>query len=101
MMVINILFWALIGAFTGFLYFKSQQWSVDRITPLNRSRSLWLIVGGAVLRWLFFGIVLSIAISHSYLSLLSLFVSFMFVRFSFLLSWQGWLSIKRPFIRNY
>jgi hypothetical protein len=32
---------------------------------------------------------------------LSLFVSFMFVRFSFLLSWQGWLSIKRPFIRNY
>lgn len=93
-MIEQELFWVIIGAATALIYLKSQQWSVERINPMKKSWSIKLIVGGAILRWLFFFAVLILSISHSYKALLIVFVSFMLVRLLYLLKIQGWLRIK-------
>ncbi|HQA29133.1 MAG TPA: ATP synthase subunit I [Brevefilum fermentans] len=100
MIAFNFIFWTLIGAITGYLYFLSQQWSVNQLDTQKRHRSISLIMVGTILRWLLVGIVFSISVSHSYLALLSVFLSFMLVRLVFLLMWQGWLRFKNPFIRH-
>lgn len=89
-MIDHGLFWALIGAITALIYLKFQQWSVDRINPQNKSWSIKLIIGGAVLRWLLIIAVLILSISHSYRSMFIVFVTFMFVRLLILIKWQSW-----------
>lgn len=96
----NIIFWILIGASTGFLYLKSQQWSVNRINPCRMRQSMRLIIGGTILRWLLVSLIMVIAISFSYQALWSVFISFITVRFLFLLKWQGWMPNKNSFTRQ-
>ncbi|MFA7407352.1 MAG: hypothetical protein WCY93_05870 [Anaerolineaceae bacterium] len=100
MIALNIIFWTFIGAITGYLYFISQQWSVNQLDSQQRRRSISLIMAGTILRWLFVGIIFTISVLQSYLALLSVFLSFMLVRLVFLLMWQGWLRFKNPFIRH-
>ena len=83
------LLWVITGAVTALLFLKSQQWSVDRIDPLNESRSITLIVGGAILRWLFVFIIMGIALSQSYRALFIVFSSFMLVRLALVFGWHG------------
>ena len=96
----NSLLWVLVGTATALIYLTSQQWSVNRLTPQRTRRSMVLIVGGAVLRWLLIAAALIFSMSYSYKALLLVFLSFMMMRFLFLLKWQGWLRIKNPFIRQ-
>jgi hypothetical protein len=100
MIAIDILVWILIGAITGVLYFSFQQWSVNKLNPQKKIRSLNLIIGGAVLRLLVVGIVLAVSVSFSLVSLFIFFGSFMFTRLVFLLRWQGFLQMKKPFARH-
>ncbi len=93
-MITNGLLWILLGALTAYAYLKFQRWSVNQINPQNQSRSIKLIIGGAVLRWLMFFIVLALSISYSYRALFFVFISFMVVRSLTLIHWQGRLRIK-------
>jgi hypothetical protein len=83
------LLWLITGVVTALLFLKSQQWSVDRIDPLNESRSIKLIIGGAIFRWLFIFIIMGIALSQSYRALFIVFSSFMLVRLAFVFGWHG------------
>lgn len=100
MMTDNGLFWILLGVAIAGIYLKSQQWSVNRLDPQKASRSMRLIVGGAILRWVLITFAFVVSITHSYKALLFVVIAFMIVRFVFLLKWQGWLQIKNPFIRQ-
>ena len=96
----NGLFWILIGAATAGVYLITQQWSVNHLDPQRASRSVRLIVGGAILRWVLISIVLVASILHSNQAILFVVVAFMIVRFSFLLKWHYRLKIKNLFLRQ-
>ena len=91
----NLLFWALIGIVSGITYLKFQQWSVRWLNPQNRRLSMFLIIGGSFLRWLFIAAVFLVALTHSFLALLLVFITFMLIRLVFLLNWQGWLRATK------
>jgi hypothetical protein len=96
----SLLFWVLVGSITAILNFKFQQWTVGRLNPSKINSSIFLVIAGAVLRWLLFVAVLVFSIAYSYKALLTVFLTFLIIRFVFLLKWQGWLQIKNLMIRG-
>jgi hypothetical protein len=100
MIIYEGLVWILVGVATAVLYLTFQQWSVNRLSPNHRKRGMRLVIGGAILRWIFVFFALGLSLSHSFQALIIVFFTFMFVRFIFLLKWQGWLQVKNPFIRQ-
>ncbi len=91
----NLLFWALIGIMAGITYLKFQQWSVRWLNPQNRRFSMFLIIGGTFLRWLFITAIFFVALSQSFLAMFLVFITFMLTRLVFLLNWQGWLRATK------
>jgi len=87
----NPLLWVLVGVITAFVFLKSMEWSVDTIQPEKDRKSIALIIGGTLMRWIFISIVLVYSLSHSTLAGLIVFGTFLILRFIFLLKWQGWL----------
>jgi hypothetical protein len=96
-MIINSLLWILLGGLTAYVYLVFQRWSVNQINPQNQSRSIKLIIGGAILRWLMLFTILALSISHSYRAMFFVFISFMVARSFILLHWQDRLRIKSLF----
>ncbi len=72
--------WALIGSVLAVLFIKSQNWSVTRIDPDKQRFSMFIVLGGAVLRWLLFSLALILSLNHSIGSAIGLFTTFIFVR---------------------
>lgn len=96
----NIFLWLFLGGAAAFLYFLSQQWSVNRLDPKKAGRSIRIILGGIVFRLGLIIVVMTISISKSYQALLIVFLTFMFFRMLFLIKWQGWLNFKHFYHRK-
>ncbi len=91
MIMHNPLLWVLVGVISALLFLKSLEWSVGYIHPERRRKSIRLIIGGTLIRWALFSLVLVYSLLHSTLAGLIVFGTFLVLRFIFLLKWQGWL----------
>jgi len=91
----NPLIWVLIGTITALVVLKSQEWSVFNIHPNKTKKSLSLVIGGTILRWMLIIAVFILSLSHSYLATLIVFSTFMVFRMLFLLKWQGWFHANQ------
>jgi len=89
------LIWAIAGAGLAFLYLMVQRWSAQLIHPAYPKLSKWLVVGGAVIRWIVVFIILLMALSISITAMLIVFLSFMASRLLILIKWQGLLYANR------
>ena len=87
--------WAALGAGLAFLFLMVQRWSVHLINPAYPKLSKWLVVGGAVIRWIFVFIIFVIALSSSIFAMLIVFLTFMMARLLILFKWQGLLYANR------
>ncbi len=88
MSVISYFIWTLIGTGLAMLFLQSQYWSVKIIDPTRARQSRWLIIGGAVLRWVVVFLVIMAALSYSYTSLMVVFVTFLITRMIVVNKWQ-------------
>jgi len=100
MIISDVVVWILIGVGSAVLYFKYQQWSVNRLNPDRTKQGMREVIGGAVIRWVLIFFVLGLSLSHSLQALLIVFSTFMLSRFLILLKWNGLLQFKNPFIRQ-
>jgi len=92
---LTMILWSLAGAALAFLSLKTQTWSVIHISPDHPGRSMALVIGGAILRWLVTGIVLVLALLYSLPAMLLVFIMFIISRTLFVFLWQDAL-IQRP-----
>ncbi len=88
MKIVFIPLWALIGAGMAFFILKTQWWSVFAIDPDKPKSSKWLIIGGAIIRWLVIAIIFIAAAYVSALVLFTVFISYMISRLLILSKWQ-------------
>lgn len=95
MKIENSLFWIVIGIITALIYLISIEWSVRFIHPGNEKKSMRLIIGGTILRWILIIIVLIFSLSFSTLAAIIVFCTFMVLRLVFLIKWQGWLRASQ------
>jgi hypothetical protein len=95
MKMTNPLIWILVGTITALALLKSQEWSVSNIHPNRTKRSMSLVIGGTILRWMLIIAVFIYSLSHSYLATFIVFSTFMFLRLIFLLKWQGWFHANQ------
>jgi phosphatidylserine synthase len=98
MTVLTSFLWLPVGALLalGFLFF--QRWSVHKIDPSRRKFSKWLIIGGAIVRWVLIFLFFLIALSHSLFSLLIVFLSFLTSRLIILNWWTREMFINQKSI---
>lgn len=99
MNILSIVLWGLAGVALAFFSLKTQAWSVTRIAPTHPGRSMALVVGGAILRWLITGAILVFALSRSLQAMLSVFILFIISRTLFIFVWQD-AFIQRPVQAN-
>jgi len=89
-----LLFWLLFGAGLAFIYLITQRWSARIINPNKPGLSKFLIIGGAVIRWVFVFFSLLLALSFSLLAMFLVFGSFMITRLLILLKWESRIFSK-------
>lgn len=94
------LLWAMIGFGLSALMFKTQQWSVKAISIEKPHRSIWIVIGGAIMRWGLFALNLAYASSHSFVAMLVLFLAFMLSRTILLVSWHRMLTLRQEKVIN-
>ncbi|HCU58164.1 MAG TPA: hypothetical protein DF984_08100 [Anaerolineaceae bacterium] len=99
MNLLSLVLWGLAGIALAFFSLKTQTWSVTRITPTHPGRSMALVVGGAILRWLITGAIFVLALSRSIQAMLSVFILFLITRTLFIFIWQDAL-IQKPLQAN-
>jgi hypothetical protein len=87
-------FWSLAGIALAILFLKSIQGSIGLIRLDNQKSSARLILLSTILRWIVIFIAFWLALSHSFLSLLLIFVSFSLTRLLLLYWYQNRLSAK-------
>jgi hypothetical protein len=93
--ILSMFLWGLAGAGLAFLSIKSQTWSVIHVSPDHPGRSMTLVVGGAIVRWLVTAVVLVLALSSSFWAMLLTFIVFIISRTLFISFWQDAL-IQKP-----
>jgi len=91
---LSFLFSLLFGAGIALIYLITQRWSVRKINPENPKMSKLLIIGGAVIRWVFVFLCLLFALSFSLQAMFLVFGSFMITRLLILLIWEGIIFSK-------
>jgi hypothetical protein len=92
MQFIVYIFWILVGALLAFIFIKCQQWSVSIINPDYPKFSKWLIVGGALIRWLSIAITFIFALRYSITMMFFTFGAFVLVRILILFRWQSLIN---------
>ncbi len=92
----RLLVWALAGSSLAILFLLIQHWTVKLIQPQQLKRSKSLVIGGAILRWLLFSLLIILALQHTFVAMFVTFITFMITRtfllFSishFSLAWPG------------
>lgn len=75
------LLWSLSGMILAFVFLKSQSWTVMLLSPQRPALSKWMVIGGAILRWLTIAVLLILALSQSIGAALAVFFCFMGTRF--------------------
>lgn len=94
-----VVFWIIIGSLFAFLFLKLQLWSVMVIHPSKPRASKWLIVGGAVIRWLLISILFIVAGFYSLYALFLTFSSFIISRLIILSKWQKSFNTYQEHVR--
>ena len=90
---IALLLWGLGGCALSAIFLLMQHWSVWRISPEDVKRSKRLVIGGAILRWFLFSLLIIFALKHSFAAMFVVFITFMAARVIFLFSFsQGVLA---------
>lgn len=97
---LSILFGLLWGSGLALIYLKTQSWSVRIINPSKPRLSKLLVIGGAIIRWMFVFICLLLALSYSLLAVFLVFGSFMITRLLILLQWEGIICSKLNRIKH-
>jgi hypothetical protein len=80
--------WISIGLITAYLTLATQRWVVNRIDPAKPVFSQRIVIGSAVIRWIFIGLILIIGLSYSIFALLMIFGSFMICRLFIVWTWD-------------
>jgi hypothetical protein len=88
MNILNFAFWIIVGALVAFILLKSQRWTAMVIHPANPRGSKWLVIGGAIIRWILVTLMFVTAITHSTIALFTSFASFLVARLLILAKWQ-------------
>lgn len=89
MILFTYLIWVVIGSALAFVVVHSQRWSTLLITPDSPRISKWLIVGGAVIRWILIFIIFVVVLSKSIIGLLIVFFTFLITRIIMLLMMEN------------
>jgi hypothetical protein len=100
MTVVQMMIWLFVGSLTAIIFLLTQQWSVNQIHPEKARGSIALIVGGTFLRWVFIFSVLFVAQSYSTAAIVIVVITFLLVRFIFLLKWGGWLQMLKSIFHH-
>jgi hypothetical protein len=100
MKILPMVLWGFAGIALAYLSIKTQTWSVIRVSPTHPGRSMALVIGGAILRWLITGALLVLALSNSLWAMLLVFIVFIITRTLFLFLWQDTL-IQKPLRANH
>lgn len=88
MSVIEYPLWLLLGSGAALLFLGMQKWSVKYVTPEKPRASKFLVLGGAVLRWMMVALILMLALTRSPLAALIAFAAFMIARLVILAIWE-------------
>lgn len=87
MQIFTFIIWICLGAGLAYVFLITQRWSAQIITPEYPRMSKWIIVGGAVMRWIIVSLVFYLILINSPLGLLIVFSAFMISRFILLIKW--------------
>jgi len=93
-------FWLIFGSLLSYIFLMSQSWSARVISPQKPRLSKLLIIGGAVLRWVFIFLALLWALSSSIMAMFLVFTVFMISRLIILFKWQGLLFKERDQMKH-
>jgi hypothetical protein len=93
--IILLPLWAIFGVGLAFLFLISQKWSAFAIQPSKPRTSKWLILGGAIIRWVIIGLIFTAAATSSIAALFTLFFSFLISRVLILNTWQKSFDIDK------
>ena len=77
---IQLLIWTLAGSGLAALFLAMQLWTIRHLNPDRRKSSKRLVIGGTILRWLLFSILIFLALLQSFLIALVAFLAFMITR---------------------
>ena len=94
MKILLYVFWLVFGIGLAFIFLKSQSWSVKKIHPLRPGLSKFLIIGGAVIRWIIVFLGLFWSLSFSLSAMFLVFTVFMIARLFLLFKWQGLILMQ-------
>ena len=86
MIWLSYLAWGIAGFALAILFLIMQRWTVNRITPTHVNQGKWLVIGGAVIRWLIFALLIILALRQAFTAALTVFISFLFTRMVILVS---------------
>jgi hypothetical protein len=77
---IVLIFWAAAGFLLALVFLLMQLWSVNKINPDRKKQSKRLVIGGAILRWIAFSVLIIFALQQSFSTTLVAFIAFMITR---------------------
>lgn len=80
MTALTLLSWCGAGFALALFFLFMQQWTVNHISPDNQKQGKWLVIGGAVIRWISFSLLAILALQHSHAAVLAVFFTFMSAR---------------------
>jgi len=81
--------WILTGSTTAYLTLATQRWVVNRIDPAKPVTSQRVVIGSAVVRWIFIALILVIGLSYSIFAMFLIFGSFMICRLFIVWTWDN------------
>jgi hypothetical protein len=74
------LLWASAGSALALLFLCMQRWTVARVHPDRAKHSKQLVIGGAILRWFLFSLLIFLALQHSFTAMFFGFAAFITTR---------------------
>ena len=75
-----LLLWGFGGCALSVLFLGMQHWTVRRIKPQQVKKSKRLVIGGAVIRWILFSLMIILALQDSLAAMFVVFITFMVAR---------------------
>jgi hypothetical protein len=85
-MILTLIPWFLLGACTAIFNYITRLWTVMRLQPDHKSRGLFLVSAGAIVRLLVSGLPIYIALQVSIFAALTVFVGLWIMRWGLALS---------------
>jgi len=77
MTALTFISWCGAGFALALLFLIMQRWTVNHISPDKLKQGKWLAIGGAMIRWISFSLLVILALQQSHLAALVVFFTFM------------------------